>query len=148
MMPTAAAAAEIVLVESRLSRPPDFPSSERQSSQPVTLVPIFAPMTIGIDCATVISEELTKPTTIAEVAEEDCTAAVTNVPSRTPLIGVPESFQSTSSSRFPAAFFRPSPMICIPNRNSATPPSSEITLAISICFRSFSSLHLRPYYNT
>ena len=35
--------------------------------------------------------ELTKPTTITEVAEEDWMTAVTAVPSSTPFSGVPDS---------------------------------------------------------
>ena len=38
---------------------------------PVTVVPIFAPMIIQTACRSVISPELTKPTTITVVAEED-----------------------------------------------------------------------------
>jgi len=42
--------------------------------------------------------ELTKPTTITEVAEEDWITAVTPVPSRTPLMGVLVRLYNTSSS--------------------------------------------------
>ena len=47
---------------------------------------------------TCIMPELTKPTTITEVAEEDWITAVTPVPSRTPLMGVLVRLYSTSSS--------------------------------------------------
>ena len=39
-------------------------------------------------CRTFIIPELTKPTTMTEVAEEDWITAVTPVPSRTPFSGV------------------------------------------------------------
>ena len=56
--------------------------SERQIIQPVMLVPIIAPMTTPIAWRTFIMPELTKPTTITDVAEEDWITAVTPVPSR------------------------------------------------------------------
>ena len=52
------------------------------------LVPKIAPMTTPIACLTCIMPELTKPTTITDVAEEDWITAVTPVPSKTPLMGV------------------------------------------------------------
>ena len=54
---------------------------------PVTLVPRMAPMTMPMACLTCIMPELTKPTTITEVAEEDWMMAVTPVPRSTPLRG-------------------------------------------------------------
>lgn len=64
---------------------------ERQRIQPVTDVPMFAPSTMPIACESFIMPEFTKPTTIADVAEEDWITAVTAVPSSTPLSGVLES---------------------------------------------------------
>lgn len=48
-------------------------------------------MTMPMACLTCIMPELTKPTTITEVAEEDWMMAVTPVPRSTPLRGLPES---------------------------------------------------------
>ena len=64
---------------------------ERQRIQPVTDVPMFAPSTMPIACESFIMPEFTKPTTIADVAEDDWITAVTAVPSSTPLSGVLES---------------------------------------------------------
>ena len=52
------------------------------------LVPRIAPMMTLMACRTFIIPELTKPTTMTEVAEEDWITAVTPVPSRTPFSGV------------------------------------------------------------
>lgn len=52
------------------------------------LVPRMAPMMTLMACRTFIIPELTKPTTMTEVAEEDWITAVTPVPSRTPFSGV------------------------------------------------------------
>ena len=45
--------------------------SERQMIQPVMLVPMMAPMTMPMAWRTFIMPELTKPTTMTEVAEDD-----------------------------------------------------------------------------
>ena len=44
-----------------------------------------------IACRTFIMPELTKPTAITDVADEDCITAVTPVPRRIPLTGFPAS---------------------------------------------------------
>ena len=51
----------------------------------------MAPSTTLTACRTFIMPELTNPTVMTEVAQEDWITAVTAVPSRTPLRGVPES---------------------------------------------------------
>ena len=81
--------------------------------------------------------EFTKPTTMTEVADEDCMTAVTPAPSSRPLRGVPESLKRMSSIWLPATFFRPSPMRPMPKRNSAMPPSRLIKSEISTCFSLF-----------
>ena len=48
--------------------PPSMPA--RLSSQAVTVVPTLAPMMTLMACRSVISPELTKPTTITVVADE------------------------------------------------------------------------------
>ena len=74
--------------------------------------------------------ELTKPTTITEVAEDDWMIAVTAVPSRMPLIGVLDNRKRIFSILLPATFLRLSPIRDMPKRKSATPPSKESTFEI------------------
>ena len=93
-------------------------------------VPRMAPSTMEIDCRTFIIPELTKPTTMTDVAEDDWITAVTPVPSRKPLTGLPVSRYRISSSLLPATCFSPSPISAMPNRNSAMPLSREITFEI------------------
>ena len=70
MMPITATMAVSVEVERRETQP--LPSTlERQMIQPVTLVPISAPSITATACSIFIMPELTKPTTITEVADED-----------------------------------------------------------------------------
>ena len=73
--------AEIVAVDSDCAIPFEPSMYDRHKIQPVTLVPMLAPMMIPIACATFIIPEFTKPTTITVVAEEDWMIAVTAVPS-------------------------------------------------------------------
>ena len=68
--------------------------------QPVMLVPTMAPIMTAMAWRTFIMPELTKPTSITEVAEEDWITAVTPAPRSTPLKGVLDRRYSTSSSRF------------------------------------------------
>ena len=136
IIPITATTAVIVDVDSRETQP--LPSRlERQIIQPVTLVPIKAPRMIEMAWLSFIMPELTKPTTITEVAEEDCITAVTPAPSSSPRIGVPDRRYSTSSSLLPATFLSPSPIRVIPKRKRATPPRSEITFEIFSLYISF-----------
>ena len=59
--------------------------------QPVMLVPMTAPMMMAMAWRSFIMAELTKPTTMTLVAEEDWITAVTPVPSKMPLSGVEDS---------------------------------------------------------
>ena len=86
-MPTTATTPVSVSVDSSDTQPEPL-MSDRQRIQPVTLVPRMAPSTMPIACRTCIMPELTKPTTMTEVAEEDWITAVTPVPSNTPFSGV------------------------------------------------------------
>ena len=105
------------------------------------LVPILAPMIMPIACDTFIMPAFTKPTTITVVADDDWIIAVTAVPSRMPFSGVLVSLYKISSSLLPAAFFSPSPIRDMPNRNRATPLNSDRTsVNPSICSFSFSSV--------
>ena len=58
--------------------------------QPVMLVPISAPWITLSACSGFIMPELTKPTSMTEVAEDDWITAVTPAPSSRPFSGVPE----------------------------------------------------------
>ena len=60
-----------VAVDSRSTQPLPPDRLFRHRIQPVTLVPRMAPMMTPMACRTFIMPELTKPTTITEVAEED-----------------------------------------------------------------------------
>ena len=61
-----------VAVESSRTQPELVPpTSDRQMIHPVMLVPRMAPSTTPIACRTFIMPELTKPTIMTEVAEED-----------------------------------------------------------------------------
>ena len=71
MMPTTATRPVRVAVLSRVTQPLPPLRLLRQRIHPVTLVPRMAPMTMPMAWFTFIMPELTKPTTITEVAEED-----------------------------------------------------------------------------
>ena len=58
---------------------------ERDKIQAVTVVPMLEPMITPTACFSVIMPELTKPTTMTVVAEEDWMTAVTAMPRRKPL---------------------------------------------------------------
>lgn len=62
--------------------------TSRAISCPVIVVPILAPMMIHTACFSVIMPELTKPTTMTVVAEEDWMTAVTTTPRKKPLTGL------------------------------------------------------------
>ena len=59
------------------------PTSSAMSC-PVMVVPMLAPMMIHTACRSVIMPELTKPTTMTVVAEEDWMTAVMPAPTATP----------------------------------------------------------------
>ena len=101
-----------VLIRARAGELP--PTPPRQISQPVILVPTTAPMITESACRSFIIMEFTKPTAITLVADEDWITAVTPVPSKMPLSGVPESLYRISSSLLPATFFRLLPISDIP----------------------------------
>ena len=63
----------------------------KHSIQPVMLVPRIAPSMTPIACFTFMMPELTKPTVITDVADDDCITAVTPVPSSIPLNVLPDS---------------------------------------------------------
>ena len=83
-------------------------------SWPVMVVPILAPMMIQTACFSVIMPELTKPTTMTVVAEEDWMTAVMPAPTRMPRKRLEVSRSRMPFMRLPAAASRPALIICMP----------------------------------
>ena len=132
MIPTTANTAVMVPVDRMLpiAEPPSrYP---RQMIQPVMLVPRMEPRITPMPCRTFIIPALTKPTVMTEVAQDDCSTAVTPVPRRMPRSGVPDSRYRIGSSFAPEAFFSPSPICVMPKRNKAMPHSNSNTCDVSI----------------
>ena len=109
------------------------PVVEMAVTNAVTVVPMFAPITTGTACASVIRPTLTKPTIITVVAEELFTITVTAAPVATPRNRFLVALLINLRIDFPAAVSRFEPIIFIPIMNAATPPkSSSIQLTIVI----------------
>lgn len=102
---------------------PDMP--DKLSIQPVTVVPMLAPMMMGIACFSFITPELTRATTMTVVADEDWITAVTTVPKSRAFSLVELSFSNSCSILPPEIVVKLSPRICIPNKNRAKPPISS-----------------------
>ena len=94
------------------SAPPSMPL--RAVSHAVTAVPTFAPMITPTACERSIVPELTNPTTITVVAEEDCITAVTPSPSRNPFSLFEVRVPKIVLSFRPALFFKELPITSIP----------------------------------
>ena len=105
----------------------------RLNSQEVMVVPILAPMITPIAWESFMIPEFTNPTTITVVADDDWMTAVTPAPRSTAPSLLLVRFSNTLSSLPPESFSNPSLSRCIPYRNSARPPKSEIRLKILIC---------------
>ena len=82
--------------------------------QDVIVVPILAPMIIPTACSSFIIPELTKPTTMTVVADDDWITAVTPAPSNTANKVLDVNFSSITSNLPPDVLARPSPITCIP----------------------------------
>ena len=95
----------------------------RAMSWPVTVVPILAPMMIQTACLSVMSWELTKPTTMTVVADEDWMIAVIPAPTNTPKNRLAVSRSRICFMRLPAAASRLVLIICMPYKNNASPPN-------------------------
>ena len=127
-------------LSSRMKKlPPSI--SERLNSHAVMVVPTLAPMITFAACSSLIMPELTKPTTMTVVADEDWIRAVTPVPISTAENGLLVSFSRMLSNRPPEALDRPSPIICIPYKNRASPPIMVSRLKKSICLSSLPHVH-------
>ncbi len=74
----------------------------RLSIKAVAVVPILAPIIRPTELCRDIIPEFTKPSTITEVAAEDCIIAVIPVPRRTPFIGFAVRFSRTDLNLPPA----------------------------------------------
>ena len=97
----------------------------------------MAPIITFTACSSCIIPEFTKPTTITMVAVEDWITAVTPAPTKTALTGLLVSFSSIFSSLLPETLDRPSPIMCIPYRNRASPPIIVRRSKKSICVPNF-----------
>ncbi len=86
----------------------------RDRIQEVTVVPILAPMMTPTAWFKFMMPELTKPTTMTVVAEEDWMTAVTKTPSRRAIRRFWVSFSRIFSRRPPERRTRPSPIVVIP----------------------------------
>ena len=106
--------------------------------QAVTVVPMLEPMMTPTAWFNVIMPELTKPTTMTVVAELDWITAVTARPSRKPLNTLELILARMVCSLPPAVRSRDLPMISMPNRNSARPPSRVIMLKMYVVILVFS----------
>ena len=83
-------------------------------SWPVIVVPILAPMMIQTAWRRVIIPELTNPTTMTVVADDDWITAVMTAPTRTPRKRLAVNFSRICFILFPAAASSPLLIICIP----------------------------------
>ena len=104
----------IIAIGARLAGLKNFAHSTLDTSQPVTVVPIFAPMMTPIAWDRFMIPAFTNPTTITVVADELWITAVINAPSITPKSLFFVSASNRDFILLPAAFSKPCAMICIP----------------------------------
>src|SRR5262245_6857493 len=97
-------------------------------SQPVPVVPMFAPNTRARPLEKVSSPALTRPMVVIVVALDDCTISVTNAPQNVPDSGVAAALLRVVRSPGPASAFRPPVMTLMPSRKRPTPPRTEIVV--------------------
>src|SRR5262245_49346743 len=102
------------------------------TSQPVPVVPTFAPKTSPNPCWNVNKPALTSPIVVMVVALEDCTRSVTIAPQKEPSHGVAAALLSTVRRAEPANAFRPSVITVMPSKKSPTPPSAEIAMDMRV----------------
>ena len=111
---------------------PSMPPRDR--IQAVAVVPTLAPMMTLIAWPRLSRLELTKPTTITVVAEEDWMMAVTARPVRKPSIRLVVSLPRMVRRLEPARRSRALPIMFMPNRNRLRPPIMVNTSNRSIIF--------------
>src|SRR5215469_6845559 len=97
-------------------------------SQPVPVVPTFAPNTSPRPWEKLSSPALTRPMVVIVVALDDCTISVTMAPQNAPDKGLPASLPRVVRSFEPASALRPPVMTLMPSRNRPTPPRTEIVV--------------------
>ncbi len=107
-------------------------SSLNDTSWPVTVVPILAPMMTPTDWERFIRPLFTKLTTSTVVALDDWMIPVNTIPSRSPINGFVVNFSRIVRIFPPATFCRPSLISCMPYKNKPTP--AMICNANSIVF--------------
>ena len=105
---------------------------DRDRSQPVTVVPMLAPMMTPMAWCSCIRPELTKPTAMTVVAPLDWITAVTTRPSSRPLMGEEVILLRMPCSLLPAVCSRALPIMSMPYRNMAMPPIRLNTLKMLI----------------
>ena len=98
----------------------------------VSVVPMLAPMIMLIACANVNRPADTNETVITVVADEDCTAHVTNAPVIIPYNLLAVIFANTWRNPAPAIFCRASLIIFIPKIRSASEPNNLRAMLIVI----------------
>ena len=105
---------------------------DRERIQAVSVVPTLEPMMTPTVWPSSMMPELTRPTSITVIAEEDWMAMVMPAPSSRLLKRLEVIFFSSCSSRPPASFSKPEDMTDIPYRKNASPPHRLIREKISI----------------
>lgn len=93
----------------------------------VTVVPMFAPMTMLMDWRRLSIPALKRPTVSTIVAVELCMTLVTRVPVSIPSTALWVTFSSMLLRALLELLLRPSPIMSIPYKNMESPPKSEIT---------------------
>jgi hypothetical protein len=99
------------------------------TSQPVLVVPMFAPKIRPTAWGNVSRPALTKPMVVRVVALDDCTSAVMAAPVATERIGPPVNRSRMSFSAAPAAALSPSVSSTMPIRKRPMPPIRFVTMA-------------------
>ncbi len=96
--------------------------------KPVTVVPMLAPIMMGVACIRVIIPAFTKPSTMTVVAEELWITAVTAVPIPTPTNFLFDILSNIFRSLLPATASRLRPKAFIAMRKTPRPPKKSNTL--------------------
>ena len=97
---------------SSIRPPPSTPVRVR--IQLVTVVPMLEPIRTLIVCGNSIRPELTRPTSMTVIADEDWIATVMPAPSPMPRIGLDVAFLKDRSKEPPAILPNPPDMTCMP----------------------------------
>ena len=90
--------------------------------QPVMVVPTLAPNSTHKAGPSASRPALTKPMAATVTAPDDCTIAVTSMPEPSACQRVRVAPARMRASAGPAASFKPSVIIVMPNRNRPKPP--------------------------